>query len=335
MDAKYYTVNADTSVTCTLCPHGCTIKNGHVGICGTRRNSNGKLVLTSEGIIASSNLDPIEKKPLYHYHPDSKIFSIGGYGCNLKCKFCQNSEISQCVPTGYSGVRDINPQEIIDKALNLPNNLGIAYTYNEPTVFFEFMLETARRAKEAGLKNVMVTNGYINLAPLSELLGVIDAFNVDLKAFSDDFYRTMTGARLKPVLNTLDAICQAGNHLEIAFLVIPGKNDSPDEAEDMFRWISQTLGKNTVLHINRFYPAYKFNAPPTPVEKLLELYEIATGWLNYVYIGNVRDINQGTNTRCPSCGSTVIKRDGYNTSLVALDSKGYCKICGYGPVVVM
>jgi len=335
MEALYYRQLENKVVQCTLCPHECKLKSGSIGICKTRYNDNGVMKLAVFGIISSSGLDPIEKKPLYHFFPGSKIYSIGSYGCNMKCSFCQNYEISQYVPDGNSGLKENLPQDIVNKALFLPQNIGIAYTYNEPTVFFELMYPTAKLAKSKNLKNVMVSNGYINPDPLHELIDIIDAFNIDLKAFNNEFYRKQTGGQLAPVLKNLKTIKKNGNHLEISFLVIPNLNDSTHEAIEMFKWINEQLGSDTPLHINRYYPAYKLNEPPTPPEKLIELREYAMQYLKFVYIGNLHFSDIGTNTVCPSCNTTLIERHGYNTKIKMVDSKGYCKICGYGPIVVL
>lgn len=335
MKALYYMDLENKALQCNLCPHECKLTPGKRGICKTRYNDNGEMRLLNSGVIASSGLDPIEKKPLFHFYPGSKIYSIGGYGCNLRCAFCQNYEISQYVPDSNSRLRENLPENIVDKALFLPQNIGIAYTYNEPTVFFELMLATARLAKGKALKNVMVSNGFINHNPLLELLDVIDAFNIDLKAFTDEFYKTQAGGKLAPVLNNLKTIKKNGNHLEIAFLVIPELNDSTNEAVEMFKWINENLGNDTPVHINRYYPAYKLSIPPTPPEKLVELRDVAMEYLKFVYIGNLHNSNIGTKTTCPSCNTTVIERHGYSTTLKMIDPRGYCKICGYGPIAVM
>ncbi len=336
MEALHYIKLENQWVKCELCPHECKLKPGGTGLCNTRVNDNGTLRVKNYGVIASSGLDPIEKKPLYHYHPGKKIFSIGGYGCNLHCLFCQNHEISQYVPDDIGSFRTFEPQDIVTKASILPENIGIAYTYTEPTVFFELMLATAQRAREQNLKNVMVSNGFIYSKPLLELLTVIDAFNVDLKSFTDSFYKKITGGRLIHVLENLKAIKKNGKHLEITFLVIPDLNDSASEASAMFKWIAQELGNDTPIHINRYYPAYRLSNPPTPPKKLFELYELATEQLKFVYIGNLHGAeSRVTNTHCPSCNSILIERQGYNISFKMLNSAGYCKVCGYGPVIVM
>lgn len=335
MEAKYYTKQTDNSIQCELCPHNCHIKPGKTGICGTRRNVDGNLEILNYGIISSSGLDPIEKKPLYHFYPGHKIYSIGGYGCNLKCTFCHNHEISQHIPELGDALKHNQPTDLVAKAKFLPENIGIAYTYNEPTIMFEFMVQTAELAKSEGLKNVMVSNGFINLKPLDELTGLIDAFNIDLKSFSDKFYREYTGGRLNPILNTLSRIRESGKHLEVTFLVIPTLNDSLTDASAMFDWISSNLGVNTILHINKYYPAYKMQISPTPTSTLIELYELARTKLKHAYIGNIHGQTLGNNMLCPACSATVIKREGYHTQITALDSNGYCKICGYGPIAIM
>lgn len=335
MIASHYIHLENEVLQCVLCPHECLLKPGAKGICKTRYNDDGQMQLIGSGIIASSSLDPIEKKPLYHFFPGSKIYSIGSYGCNLRCSFCQNHEISQFVPDRGSRLRENLPEDIVEKALLLPQNIGVAYTYNEPTVFFELMYATAKLANSRGLKNVMVSNGYINSRPLQELTEFIDAFNIDLKAFSNGFYKTQTGGKLAPVLENLKTIKKCGKHLEIAFLVIPKLNDSIHEAEEMFKWIAENVGTDTPLHINRYYPAYRLNEPPTPPEKLVELHGHAMKYLKFVYIGNLHNSDIGSKTICPSCSTTVIERHGYSTSIKMMDKRGYCTICGYGPIVIL
>lgn len=327
MEAKYYSKLEDSSVECRLCPHQCKIRPGKTGLCGTRTNRNGALELDHWGVIASSGLDPIEKKPLYHFHPGSTIYSIGGYGCNLKCSFCQNCDISQYIPNIPGNFRRISPAEIVARAKSHPSNIGIAYTYNEPTILFEYMLETAHLAKEQGLKNVMVSNGFINPKPLDDLLNVIDAFNIDLKAFSDEFYKNLTRSRLQPVLDTLKIISSSGNHLEVTLLVIPGYNDNPLEAEEMFSWMSSELGNSTVLHLSRYHPAYKLNAPPTPPETMTNLYNLAKSYLHYVYFGNMPFNSTGHNTYCPNCTRLLIERMGYRTNASGVNANGDCMYC--------
>ena len=334
MESQFYITADSDSVECQLCPHNCRIKSDRLGICNTRLNRNGILESVLWGVIASSSLDPIEKKPLYHFFPGKHIYSIGGYGCNLKCVFCQNSDISQYVPQNINTLRIIPPKEIAFKASIYPNCIGVAFTYNEPTISFEYMLEVAKLSKEDGMMNVMVSNGFINPKPLSILLEHIDAFNIDLKAFTDDFYRKHTGGRLEPVLNTLKAIRRSGKHLEVTFLIIPNLNDNEDDAKAMFDWIAKELGEQTVLHLSRYHPSYLLNNPPTPHDTLLRFYHLAKEKLQFVYLGNIHTENHGHDTACPKCGSIVIKRDGFYSKPIGLDLEGSCEKCGFGPIVI-
>lgn len=273
-------------IRCDICPHNCALKPGQTGICGVRTNIDGQLHVPEN--LSAIAVDPIEKKPLYHFFPGKKILSIGGYGCNLHCKFCQNYNISQEVPSSPNPGAHHTPDEIVRMAQQTPNNIGVAYTYNEPTVFYEFMLETAELVHRVGMRNVMVSNGFINQKPLENLLPHIDAFNIDLKAFSDEFYKKLTGARLQPVLQTLKTIKQASRHLEVTFLVIPGLNDDETQAQQMFQWIATNLGPDTPLHISRYFPMYKLQVPATPIKTLNTLQAIALKYLKYCYLGNVR-----------------------------------------------
>lgn len=334
MESKFYIKLDNNTIECQLCPHSCKIKNERVGICNTRLNRNGILESVQWGVIASAALDPIEKKPFYHFHPGKMIYSIGGFGCNLSCIFCQNYEISQYVPHNIDKLRVVQPHELVQKAKIHRNSIGIAYTYNEPTIWFEYMIETAEEAKKEGLKNVMISNGYINPEPLRILQNYIDAFNIDLKSFSTDFYKKITRGSVEPVLNSLKMIRNSGKHLEITFLVIPNLNDSFDEATAMFNWISDELGEQTILHINAFHPSYLINNNPTKTESLLNLYHLAKEKLQYVYIGNNQSIEIGHNTDCPKCKNQVIKRNGFNTSPYGINAQGYCTECNFGPIVI-
>jgi pyruvate formate lyase activating enzyme len=328
MEALYYTKLDNKKVKCNLCPHQCIIGEGKYGICKVRINKRGELFTDNYGLVSSMGFDPIEKKPLYHFYPGSEILSVGSIGCNLQCEFCQNWQISQSSKADSQRKgRRYSYSEIVDLALSKENNIGVAYTYNEPTVFFEFMLEIAIATKESGLKNVMVTNGFINKDPIKKLNQFIDAYNVDLKAFIDDFYIEYTKSQLEPVKETLINISKAGKHLEITNLVIPGLNDSAKKFKEMIEWIKDNTGENTVMHISRYYPSYKFKKEPTSVEKMLELFEIAKDQLKYVYLGNLFS-NDGSNTYCSNCKELVIERSGYNTRIVSLNSQGKCSSCG-------
>lgn len=324
-EASFFTSDRG-QIRCLLCPHNCIIPDGKRGICRVRKNENGILVSESYGQICSMNFDPIEKKPLYHFFPGSIIFSAGSLGCNMHCKFCQNWEISQTGIEEFGDLRSATPEELISKALGRSNNIGIAYTYNEPTVWYEFMLETARLAQKEGLKNVMVTNGFINPGPLEALFPYMDAFSVDLKAFNNAFYKAITSSELDPVLSTLKSIRNSGRHLEITNLVITELNDNEKEFGEMVSWIAGELGKETVLHISRYFPMFKMRQESTSTAKLNALFNIAREKLDFVYLGNVRS-GEGQNTFCPGCKAEVIERIGYDTRIIGLDEEGRCRKC--------
>ncbi len=314
----------DRYIECRLCPHYCKISEGRNGICGVRKNTGEKIELTTYGIISGYSLDPVEKKPLYHFFPGHNILSIGSYGCNMRCDFCQNWNISQ-KSTGDFGLRT-DTDKIVSDASSSFRNIGLAFTYNEPIVWFEFMRDIAIKIKEKGLYTVMVSNGFVNSDPLKEITGFIDAFNIDLKAFSEEFYKRLTGAELGPVKESLKQIIKAGKHLEVTTLIIPGRNDSEQEMEAEAKWIAEELGNETPLHLSRYFPMYKRDDPPTPQGTLSTLFDIASKHLKNVYMGNTSSKN-GQNTVCSKCGATVTKRSGYNTSLTNLDSEGRCSIC--------
>lgn len=326
MEAKYYIAKEDQKVQCTLCPHDCILKEGQTGICRVRTNKGGKLFTDNYAKVCSLHLDPIEKKPLYHYYPGRNILSVGSVGCNLHCKFCQNYEISQTSVKDYPYLKEYSPEAIVELADCEPGNLGLAYTYNEPTVWFEYMLDIAWRAHESELKNVMVTNGFINQEPLKELLTVIDAFSVDLKAFTETFYKHLTSSSLKPVLESLKTIKASGRHLEITNLLIREENDNENTFREMMKWIQGELGPDTVLHISRFFPTYKLVHNATPEVLLEKFHGIAKEYLNYVYLGNIKS-SIGRDTLCPKCGHTLIARKGYQTSIIGL-ADGKCASCG-------
>ncbi len=327
LTASYFISLPAGKVKCTLCPHLCTLAEGQTGICHVRRNHQGSLVTDVYGKACCLRFDPIEKKPLYHFFPGSMILSVGSVGCNLRCKFCQNWEISQTCAEDYPYLKDVTIGEIVSMTGDRHDNCGIAYTYNEPAVWFEFMLDIAREAKNAGLKNVMITNGYINATPLSELLDYMDAFNVDLKGFHNDFYMQVTGGRLQPVLDTVKMVRKHGKHLELTHLVVTGLNDDPAGFEEMVRWIGGELGPDTPLHLSRYFPNFEMENRATPLPRLLELYELASHYLNYVYLGNV-SADQGRITYCPGCGAALIERVGYSTYKKGIDAAGKCRKCG-------
>jgi pyruvate formate lyase activating enzyme len=285
--ASYFNKLEDNKVQCFLCPHNCKIAKDKRGVCKVRKNIEGELYSEVYNMVSAIHSDPIEKKPLYHFHPKSQILSIGSIGCNLSCSFCQNCDISQVTIDDFPFVNTMTDKDIINKALHTDNNIGIAYTYNEPVIWHEFMLDTAIKAKAHNLFNIAVSNGFVNQKPLLDLLPYFDAFNIDLKAFSDDFYKKYTGGSLKPVLNTLKTINQHGKHLEITNLIIPTLNDEKFLFEDMVKWIAFELGKETVFHISRYFPRHQITIPPTPKNTMYELKKIANKYLDNVYLGNI------------------------------------------------
>jgi pyruvate formate lyase activating enzyme len=326
-EAKYYQKLSKGSLRCNLCPHYCDLSEGERGKCGVRKNVNGKLLAENYGLISSVHLDPIEKKPLYHYYPSGSILSVGSVGCNLSCSFCQNCDISQTTVDEYPWLRQHTVEQVLAYNDQYSNNIGIAYTYNEPTVYFEFMMDLAMESKKQGLKNVMVSNGYIAAEPLTAVLELIDAFNIDLKAFNNEFYRKFTDARINPVKENLKVVVKAGKHLEITNLIIPGLNDDEKEFEEMIKWIYNEIGEYTVLHLSRYFPAYRLEYPPTPTETISRLFEISKSYLPYTYTGNL-NFSPGQHTICHKCGTLLIERkNGYLTRIKELDDKGKCLTC--------
>lgn len=314
------------NVKCVLCPHECLIKDGKRGSCRVRKNYNGKLISENYQQVCSYNFDPIEKKPLYHFFPGKTIFSIGSVGCNLHCSFCQNWEISQSGVDDHPYLRSNSPEDVVELALSKSENIGIAFTYNEPTVWYEYVLDIAKIAKQENLKTVAVTNGFINSSPLEKLLPFIDAFSVDLKAFSEQFYKQHTASKLAPVLETIKLLKKYNKHIELTNLIITSTNDNEKEFKEMVNWIVTETGEDTVLHISRYFPMFKMTKEATSVEKLKQLYDIAKDGLNYVYLGNVRS-GEGQDTLCKNCHHLVIKRSGYLTQIVGLDNTGNCSKC--------
>ena len=283
--AMYYEKIENNKIHCYLCPHNCHIAPGKVGTCRVRKNIDGELYSLNYGKVTSIALDPIEKKPLYHFHPGNIILSVGTFGCNLKCSFCQNWEIAHETPNTY----DITPCRLAEEAeIYTPQgNIGIAYTYNEPSIWYEFVYETSKLIKEKGLANVLVTNGFINQKPLDDILPFIDAMNIDLKAFNASFYKDIckSSGALEHVKNTIE---KAANrcHVEVTTLVIPDLNDSIEEIEEMASWLA-SISSEIVLHLSRYFPRYKMDKPATQVKTLNTAAEKASKHLKYVYLGNV------------------------------------------------
>lgn len=318
----------DNIIECRLCPRYCKMRPGQIGACRVRKNVEGKLFSLNYGMVTSMAIDPIEKKPLNHFWPGAPIFSISTFGCNFYCQFCQNWQISQAGP-GEVPSREYTPEEIIKIAKKYKTNL-IAYTYNEPIIWFEFVLDTAKLAKKEGMYNVLVTNGYITIEALEILAPYIDAANVDIKAFSDDFYRKLVFVpSVQPVLEATKYMKQHGIHVETTNLKIPGYNDNVEETREMARWIVEELGPDTPLHISRFHPDYKLrNVSSTSLQLLRESRRVAMKeGLKYVFTGNVLG-DPGEHTYCPSCGKIVIKRYGFSIEEWNITDDNKCKFCG-------
>jgi pyruvate formate lyase activating enzyme len=326
-EASYYEVikpedgGVANKVRCRICPHNCLIVPDKTGICRQRKNVNGKLYLLNYGKVTSVNLDPIEKKPLYHFYPASRIISFGTNGCNLSCLFCQNWSISQ----EDAGTEDMSPEEAVKIAQRQKSD-GIAYTYNEPLMWYEFVRDCAKLAREAGLKNVLVTNGFINPEPFAELLPYIDALNIDIKSIRPEFYKKLCKASLEQVLETAK-MARKRAHVEITNLVIPQENDTEEDFRKISEWIAENLGKNTPLHFSAYYPTYKLNNPPTPPSTLMKAYEIGREYLDYVYLGNV-NVEKGRDTFCHKCQARLIQRIGYDVKILKLTRDGKCGNCG-------
>lgn len=319
------TKKSGDKLECLLCPHYCKLAIGKTGICGVRKNTGENIELMTYGVISGYSLDPVEKKPLYHYFPGHNILSMGSYGCNMKCDFCQNYHISQNIPDNRISEKQID--KIINDSLNSDNNIGVAFTYNEPIIWFEFMRDVAEKIKNAGMHTVIVSNGYVNPEPLAEITGFIDAFNIDLKAFNNSFYKKITGSEIEPVKKTLRQISRSGKHLEVTTLIIPGENDNEKEMEQQTKWMADELGKEVPLHLSRYFPTYKRDSPPTTEGSLKKLFEIASENLDYVYLGNNHS-GSGQNTACSECGTTVTIRSGFEVKTVNLDNEGKCTGCG-------
>jgi len=327
-EARLYDRLEGDRIACRVCAHRCTITPGKRGVCGVRENRDGTLYSLTYGLLISQAVDPIEKKPLFHFYPGSDAFSIASVGCNLRCSFCQNWEISQ-MPRDEGRIAGHEvPAEAVVAAARRYGCRSIAYTYTEPTISFEYAYDVSVRAREAGLANVFVTNGYMTADLLQAYYPYLDAANVDLKAFRDEFYRRLCGARLAPVLDALKLMRQQGVWLEVTTLVIPGHNDDPGELAELAGFIARELGPGTPWHVSRFHPAYRLtDAPPTPAATLRRAYDIGReAGLHYVYIGNLPGL-RGEDTLCPHCGQTVIARYGF-TVLERHIQNGACTHCG-------
>ncbi len=315
--ASWWSAEGD-AVRCGLCPHHCRIAEGKRGICGVRENRGGTLYALTYGRVSAVNVDPVEKKPLYHFFPGRPILSIGSIGCNLRCRFCQNWSLVE----GLSPVSPVPIAGLVRQARDC-GSVGISYTYNEPMIWFEFVLDCSRAFREAGMANVLVTNGFVSPGPLDELLPWIDAMNIDLKAMDPEFYRTMCSGRLEPVLETIRASVPR-THVELTTLLVTGKNDSDEAIRAVVDFVA-SLDREIPLHFSRYFPQYRYDAPPTSPERLAAAYRIGREKLSYVYVGNFH-LPGAEDTGCPSCGTTVVRRSGYRTVVTGL-SGTRCASC--------
>jgi len=325
----FYSRIGNHKVKCELCPHLCEIANGKRGICRVRENRDGFLLSLNYNRLVAANIDPIEKKPLFHFFPGSQSYSIAAIGCNFRCLHCQNWTISQVKGDIIKG-EEIFPEKVVQSALN-NNCLSISYTYTEPTIYYETAYDISVLAHERGLKNIFVTNGYINPDPLNHIAPYLDAANIDLKSMNEDFYQKICGAKLKPVLERIKQYYQLGIWIEITTLIIPGYNDNEEELKEIAEFIA-SIDKGISWHVTAFYPTYQLNdAPPTAMSTLRQACQIGKDkGLHYVYQGN---IGQGEDTYCPSCGKKIISRNYFSIDNKIIDDKcPFCgeKICGVG-----
>lgn len=320
-EALFYEKSARDKLKCLLCPHHCRLREGQTGLCRVRINQGGKLITLNYGEIASLAMDPIEKKPLFHFHPGSLILSTGTFGCNLACAFCQNYSLAHEKPE----TRFIGPTVLADIAREVEprGSVGVAFTYNEPSIWYEYVREAAEEIKARGLQVVLVSNGYIEAQPLQEILPLVDAINIDVKGFTDNFYKQHCHGRLQAVLDTVERAA-AATHVEVTTLLIPGENDIPQEIRDLARWLA-SIDPHIPLHMSRYHPAYKFKQTATPVETLQRARELAREHLHFVYLGNIP--GEENNTCCLNCGEVLIKRTVYDVKVVGLQ-EGHCRYCG-------
>lgn len=316
------------AVRCNLCPNYCMLKPGKIGKCGARKNEKGVLTTLVYGGLSAMTPDPIEKKPFFNYWPGSGAFSISSVGCTLHCKNCQNFHISQKIAENFQ-LEEVTAEEVVEGAIKAQCR-SIAYTYNEPLTFYEFIIDCSKLAHSKGLLTLLVTNGYITLKALEPLIPSIDAANVDIKGMTDKFYKEICGVpHVKPILDAIKYMKDHGIHIEITNLVIPGYNDSTEDFRVLAEWVLKELGPDAPLHFSRFHPLYELShLQPTPVETLIEARKVARDiGLHYVYCGNVPG-ESGENTYCPKCGNMVVGRMGFSINKWDLDEKKQCKKCG-------
>lgn len=342
--AMYYKKIGEGKVRCVLCPHHCRLKEGETGLCGVRINRGGELFTANYSELSSLALDPIEKKPLYHFYPSSAILSVGSFGCNLFCPFCQNYSLAhagrvvdrsgikaagvrsaggQVIPRPDSYERSSEWLALMAEEAQQEGSIGVAFTYNEPGIWYEYVLETAAVLHERGQKVVLVTNGYIEKEPLQQLLPLIDAMNIDVKAFNPEFYKKHCRGRLEAVMTNVE-LAMTACHVEVTTLIIPGENDDPAELAELSRWLAG-LDPNTPLHLSRYHPAFTFRRSATPATTMQQAGHTAREYLNFVYLGNLG--GETNATACLNCGEVLIERNLYQTRMVNL-SDHRCRVCG-------
>lgn len=325
-EAMLYDKLEGNKVRCRVCSHRCIVAHGKRGFCRVRENRNGTFYTLIYNTVSSEAVDPIEKKPLFHFYPGTLAYSLGTIGCNFRCAHCQNWTISQ-IEIDEACTVEITPTEAVQRAITTGART-ITWTYNEPTIWYEYTYDCARLAKEAGIATAYITNGYITAEALEHISPYLDAFRVDIKAFTEEFYRSVASAKLGPVLESTKLARELGMHVEVVNLVIPGHNDSAQEIRSMVRWIYGNLGADTPLHFTRFHPQYRMSdASPTPMRKLEEAYHIAREeGMRFVYIGNM-PCHDYENTYCPKCGMLLIKRNVFSLLEYNINTKGTCPRC--------
>lgn len=325
-EALFYQQLEGGRVQCQLCPNRCLLAKGQRGICGARENQNGKLVSLVYGKVSTVHVDPIEKKPFYHFLPGSKAYSLATSGCNLDCQYCQNWDIAHRLPEDVQTTK-MTPEQVVEEALKSGAEV-VAFTYNEPIIWYEFMLDIAKLAKEKGLKTVIVTSGYINQEPLKQLLPYLDAVKIDFKSINQQTYQDLIRGNLQPVLDSIKTVHQSGKWLELVHLVVPGWTDNLEEIKKLCQWTLDNVGPDVPLHLSRFYPNYKLlNLPPTPEKTLKDARKICLDLgLKYVYTGNIDD-PEGSTTYCPDNQKSVLVRRGYFIEENLIDSSGNSPNC--------
>jgi pyruvate formate lyase activating enzyme len=328
-EALFWEKSSANRVSCQLCPHNCVISEGENGACGVRKNIDGTLYALTYAKVIATAVDPIEKKPLYHFYPGSSAFSLGSLGCNLRCKHCQNWQLSTGIATEKDHrLQDLSPQQAVTSARKHHCQV-MAYTYNEPSIWPEYILDTAKLARQQGLFNVLVTSGMINPEALKILLQTTDAYCLDIKGFSEELYRKLTGsAVLSQILANAKMALNSGSHIEIITNLIPGWNDSFSQLDGLSHWIVNNLGPDIPWHVTRYHPGHQLHEPATPVETLNRAREIGLkNGLQHIYVGNVPD-HPGQNTLCPGCGKTLIDRTGFSLGANHIQA-GRCRYCDH------